>query len=78
MDSNIRSLICEASEGHNLNSFEEAYNKLKKERQLGPSGKTDTVSPDLFVLCAETAFKVSNSWFYNNPIIGLFIQQYTQ
>lgn len=70
MDSNIRLLIHKASESNDLPSLEEAYIKLKKERQSGPSDKPDSVSADLFVLCAETAFKVHYSFF----IINLFIE----
>ena len=59
MDSNIRLLIHGASESTDLSSLNEAYNKLKKERLSCPSDKQDSVSADLFVLCAEAAFKVS-------------------
>lgn len=58
MDNNIRNLIHVALEENSLNLLNEAYSKLKKERQ-SPSDKIDAVSPDLFTLCAETAFKVS-------------------
>lgn len=58
MDSNLRQLLHSASEENNLQNLEEAYVKLKKERQSAGNDKPDAVSPDLFVLCAETAFRV--------------------
>lgn len=59
MDSNIRQLLHSSSENFNEQNLEEAYAKLKKERQSTvTSDKPDAVSSDLFVLCAETAFRV--------------------
>ena len=58
MDSNIRKLIHAASQDDDLLALTEAYGKLRKERQSSDD-KIDAVSSDLFVLCAETALKVS-------------------
>ena len=58
MDSNIRKLIHAASQDDDLSALTEAYGKLRKERQSSDD-KIDAVSSDLFVLCAETALKVS-------------------
>ena len=57
MDSNIRKLIHAASQDNDLSALTEAYGKLRRERQSSDD-KIDAVSSDLFVLCAETAFKV--------------------
>lgn len=58
MDSNIRKLIHAASQDDDLSALTEAYGKLRKERQSSDD-KIDAVSSDLFVLCAETALKVT-------------------
>ena len=58
MDSNIRKLIHAASQDDDLSALTEAYGKLRKERQSSDD-KIDAVSSDLYVLCAETALKVS-------------------
>ncbi|XP_048585353.1 cilia- and flagella-associated protein 46 isoform X2 [Nematostella vectensis] len=57
MDNNIRNLIYTSSEDNKDNNLSEAYSKLKKERQA-VGDTADTVSPDLFVLCAEAAYKL--------------------
>lgn len=59
MDNNIRNLIHTASGEKNVEALAEAYAKLKNERQAA-TDKVDSVLPDLFVLCAETAFEVSS------------------
>lgn len=62
MDSNIRQLLHSSAKENNLQNVDEAYAKLKKERQsTAKIDKPDAVSSDLFVLCAETAFKVRNA-----------------
>lgn len=68
MDSNIRNLIHVASGENNAEVLNEAYVKLKSERQT-PNDRVDAVLPDLFILCAETAFKVRSEKTFIFPEI---------